>query len=391
MTNGRLASLGWQFGREEPEAGESHPQRCKPKEKGMAASGWVLECAAPACGDEFHASSGARDLWTVDEPEEMSTHAKTAASLAEFAHDLCSPLSALAIIARCLRDEGTPEGRDGDINSIIRISEHVLGIVQGVLDQARLEAASDIPRIATFDLQLLVGGVMDVIRPCARAKKLEFVVRRDRALPKYVRADASRLQRILINVLDNAVKYTEQGSVTLSLQLAEPQDPAQIWLIFEIRDTGIGITPRDQARIFERFSRGSGVDGTNGAGLGLSIASRLVHLMDGSIWIESEPGVGSTFHIELPVARALEAESPLPPAVREKANLSREDMAALPYELRAELRESVLALDVQRISATIERVAKHNAALGENLKLLARQYAFTVMFEAVEACNLEKQ
>lgn len=357
----------------------------------MAASGCVLECAAPECGNEFHASGGARDLWTVDEPEEMITQAKTAASLAEFAHDLCSPLSALAIIARCLRDEGTPEGRDDDINSIIRISEHVLGIVQGVLDQARLEAASDIPRIATFDLQLLVGGVMDVIRPCARAKKLEFVVRRDRALPRYVRADASRLQRILINVLDNAVKYTEQGSVTLSMQLAEPQDPERIWLIFEIRDTGIGITPRDQARIFERFSRGSGVaDGTNGAGLGLSIASQLVHSMDGSIWIESEPGVGSTFHIEVPVARTLEADSALPPAVRERPNLSREGMAALPYALRAELRESVLALDVQRITATIERVAKHNAALGENLKLLARQYAFTEMFEAVEACTLEK-
>ena len=372
----------------------------------MAPSDCVLDCVAPAsrisaakemtdrmarpltCGNDFQTSGDGRAPRTVDDAEEeASRRPKTAASLAEFAHDLCSPLSALAITARCLRDEGNLEDQSDNIDAIINISEHVLGIVRDVLDRARVEAGSDISRMTTCDLQLLASSVTDLIRPCARAKNLEFLVHRDPSCPRHVRADFSRLQRILINVLDNAVKYTTQGSVALSLYAAETRDPARIRLIFEIRDTGIGIARKDQARIYERFVRGSGAAGTNGSGLGLTIASQLVDLMDGSIRIESEPGAGSTFHIELPVARALETDNALPPAIRERPNLPLEGLAALPYELRAELRESVLALDVQRISRTIERVAEQNATLGEHLNRMARRYSFTAMLEAVDACN----
>ncbi len=338
--------------------------------------------AHPTAGrDESYTSGETLDLRTAHEAAEMDRPAQ-AASLAEFAHDLCSPLNALAITARCLR-EGTFDDQSENIDTIIRISEHALGIVRDVLDRARIEAGRGAPRISTCDLQLLVGDVTDVSRPCAQAKNLEFVVRRDPACPRYVRTDGSRLRRILINVLDNAIKYTAQGSVTLSLNSAESRDPERVWLTFEIRDTGIGIAREDQARIFERHARGSGAAGTNGSGLGLTIASRLVHVMGGSIRVESKLGAGSSFRIELPVARAQEPDGVLPPAAPAKPPLPLEDLAALPYELRAELRESLLALDVPRIHKAIERITELNATLGAILESHANRYAFTGIFEAV--------
>ncbi len=335
-----------------------------------------------AARDEDHACRKIRDCRSAHVAQKTDRPAR-APSLAEFAHDLCSPLTALAITARSLRDAGTSDGQSDDIESIIRISEQTLGALRDALDRARIDEGRDVPRTETCDLHRLVADVAEVSRPCAQVKNLEFIVRRDPACPRYVRTDASRLQRILINVLDNAVKYTAQGAVSLSLHFGGRCDSERVWLIFEILDTGIGIARKDQARIFKRFVRGSGAAGTNGSGLGLTIVSQLLHLMGGSIRVESEPGTGSSFRIALPVARAQEPEGIVSPAAPAKPRLPLQDLSALPYELRAGLREGLLTLDVSRIHKAIERIAEHNAILGAILETHANGYAFTGMFEAV--------
>lgn len=163
----------------------------------------------------------------------------------------------------------------------------------------------------------------------------------------------------------------------------ETGDPERAWLIFEIRDTGSGIGCEDQAHIFERFVRASDAAGTSGSGLGLTIAAQLLHSIGGAIWVDSKPGTGSNFRIELPVARAEEVDGAVLRAVQAKPALPLEALAALPYELRAELKRSLIALDDPRIHQAIERIAEHNAALGAILESHANVYAFTGIFEAV--------
>ncbi len=331
---------------------------------------------------EAHAYVEARDLGAASEAAETVRPVQSA-SLAEIAHDLCSPLSALTLLAHSLREGRTLDDESESVDSIVRISEHALNLLRDLLDEARIEAGCENLRSESCDLQLLLGDVTDVSRPRAQAKNLELIVRRDPACPRYVHTDAIRLQRILINVLENAVKYTAQGSVTLSLSSAESRDPRRVWLIFEIQDTGIGIARRDQNRVFERFVRGSGAAGTNGSGLGLTIASQLVRLMGGAIRVESKQGSGSKFRIELPVARTQGADGSIPAPAAAKIPLPAESLAALPCELRAELRESVLKLDVPRIHKAIERIAERNAPLGAILESYASQYEFTEIFKSV--------
>ncbi len=124
-----------------------------------------------------------------------------------------------------------------------------------------------------------------------------------------IRTDTSKLRQILTSLLSNAVKYTEQGTVTLRLD-SLPQDSGRVLLRFDVEDTGIGIAAEDQARIFEPFVR-AGVQGAHaGTGLGLAIVRQYVELMGGTIHLDSEPGTGSRFRVELPVARASEEDVP---------------------------------------------------------------------------------
>jgi signal transduction histidine kinase len=152
-----------------------------------------------------------------------------------------------------------------------------------------------------FGLRSMLAMLYDNTKEYAAAKKLQFEFHVDEALQEMLVGDASHLRQILYHLLHNAVKFTEQGHVTLRVQ-AEAVGERHVIVNFLVQDSGIGIAPAQQVSIFEDFTQ---VDGSmtrqyGGAGLGLALSKNLAELMHGKLWVESEPGKGSTFHLQLP-------------------------------------------------------------------------------------------
>ena len=156
-----------------------------------------------------------------------------------------------------------------------------------------------------------------MMRMRADEKQLGLKLVEAPGVPQYIRADAARLREVLINLLGNAVKYTERGSITLRSSAQSGDAANQVLLRFEVEDTGIGIAAEDQERIFEPFEQVAKVGKQKGTGLGLAITRTFIELMGGNIAVESTPGRGSCFRVEIPVERTEEFEAK-PAAARER-------------------------------------------------------------------------
>jgi signal transduction histidine kinase/CheY-like chemotaxis protein len=443
------------------------------------------------------------------------------AFLANMSHELRTPLNAILGFSNLLRQHGATEEQRRDLDIINRSGEHLLTLINDVLDLAKIEAGRSVSETVPCDLGALLQEVTDMIRPRAEEKLLVLRLVVTPESPRHIRSDAARLRQVLINLLGNSLKYTNQGSITLRSTSRPTEDRNHVRLIFEVEDTGIGIAAEDQVRVFEPFVQLAGGGMEKGAGLGLAITRQFIEMMGGTIQIQSTPGKGSCFRVEIPVERtkALRAEprqavalaaglpgcrvlvvddeqenqrllkymlqragfqvrvakdgaeavesfrewrpqfiwmdlrmpvmngldaarrirvleggrevkiaavtasgfddqrkealaagmddyvrkpyrpseifecmarqlgflyqgKVVPVDVDPVEELRTEDMAALPQELRARLREALLALDVERISAAIDRVSQENAPLGSALARCASRYAYTAMLDA---------
>lgn len=215
-------------------------------------------------------------------------------------HEMRTPLNAIIGMSDLLRD--TPLNREqADMLQTLRGSGRLmLGLVEDVLDFSKIEAGKLALDRTDFDLHALVNSTCRIIATQAAAKNVEFVISIMPEVPPAVRGDPHYLRQILINLAGNAVKFTEQGSVTVHVSAHEETD-AKVHLKFSVRDTGIGISPEAQARIFESFAQGeqSTTRRFGGTGLGTTIAKQLVELMGGRIGLESAVGLGSTFWFEI--------------------------------------------------------------------------------------------
>jgi signal transduction histidine kinase/ligand-binding sensor domain-containing protein len=203
-----------------------------------------------------------------------------------------------------------PDQRDY-ISAVRDSAESLLGIVNGITDFSVLEAGGMELSREPFPLRLTVAGALAVVTWRAEEKSLDLGCDIAPEVPSVVAGDAGRLRQILLNLLGNAVKFTERGEVSLDVSL---HPGSAVTLHFVVRDTGIGIAAETLPRIFHAFPQADGSPPrTSGAGLGLAIAARLVERMQGRIWVESAPGGGSAFHF---TARfdAVPSPSPQPPA-----------------------------------------------------------------------------
>ena len=215
-------------------------------------------------------------------------------------HEMRTPLNAIIGMSDLLRD--TPLSREqADMLQTLRSSSNVmLSLVEDVLDFSKIEAGKLVLERVDFDLHALVNSTSRILAAQAAAKGVEFVVSIMPEVPPAVCGDPHYLRQILINLAGNAVKFTEHGSVTLHVS-AQDETDAKVRLKFSVRDTGIGIAPEAQARIFESFAQGeqSTARRFGGTGLGTTIGKQLVELMGGRIGLESAVGLGSTFWFEV--------------------------------------------------------------------------------------------
>ena len=226
---------------------------------------------------------------------ESANQAKTR-YVAGITHELRTPLNSILGYAQILlKDERMAAEPRRAVATIHRSGEHLHGLIDGLLDLARIEAGRLRLDPAPLPMREFLDDVVHMVAPQAAAKQLQFELQTEGRVPEYIRADAKRLRQILLNLLGNAVRFTDQGRITLRLD--HSREVARIQVI----DTGIGIAQQDLERIFMPFERGSAGrrSGEAGTGLGLTITHLLTQLMGGELTVESTPGQGSIFTVRL--------------------------------------------------------------------------------------------
>ncbi|HEY1092856.1 MAG TPA: ATP-binding protein, partial [Burkholderiaceae bacterium] len=220
--------------------------------------------------------------------------------LATMSHEFRTPLNAILGFAQLLQlDAGLAEQHRHRVGMIRDSGEHLLGLIKDVLDMASIEAGRVRITPEVVDLRGLLDVITDSMRLRAEEKQLEFRVELHDELPSKVRVDGQRLRQVLLNLLANAVRFTDQGFVSLKVwPLA--RTTSQLRVRFEVADSGIGISANHLDRLFQPFEQVvEGGRRQGGTGLGLSISQQLVKLMDGQITVQSEAGRGSCFSFEL--------------------------------------------------------------------------------------------
>lgn len=215
--------------------------------------------------------------------------------LANMSHEIRTPMNAVLGFAQLLeRDPTLSPAAHNKVITIMKSGEHLLSIINDILEMSRIEAGRVEVRTESINLHCLLDDLTVMFRMRAEGKGLTFVLDSAGDLPRYIEADLGKLRQVLINLLDNAVKFTKAGSIVLRAFLT-----GDYRIVVEVQDTGIGITPDEQTKLFHPFERThSGEQTSGGTGLGLAISREYAHMMDGEITVSSQADSGSCFHLE---------------------------------------------------------------------------------------------
>ena len=234
---------------------------------------------------------------------EQTTRIKTE-FLANVSHEIRTPMTAILGFTEVLLEEArrpdTPSATIEALRTIQRNGDYLLALLNDILDLSKIESGRlEVERV-NFSPVAVVREVERLMRVRAEAKGIGFQVDFDGEVPEYAESDPTRVRQILINLVGNAIKFTEIGEVRLRVRLRD--DPAPARLRFEVVDTGIGITAAERAKLFRPFGQAdsSTTRRYGGTGLGLTISKRLTDLLDGTIAVDSEPGRGTMFCVEIP-------------------------------------------------------------------------------------------
>ncbi|MGQ9605268.1 MAG: ATP-binding protein [Thermogutta sp.] len=319
------------------------------------------------------------DLAAAKEAADQANRAKSA-FLANMSHEIRSPMNAILGFAEILAGSLSDPVHCDAVDSIRRNGQYLLQLINDILDLSKVEAGKMTVAKQPVPTAELIGDVTALMQVPASGKNLKVSVGVREVFPETIQTDPIRLRQILINLLANAIKFTEVGEVALTVGLRSEADGAPR-LIFEVRDTGIGMTPEQMSRLFQPFSQGDESTSRRfgGTGLGLVISQRLARLLGGDITVQSELGKGSLFTVTIdpgplegvPLRRSLSEE--LSPSSKPTAtsDAKKTSLPSLPAGCRILLAED--GPDNQRLFAFLLRRAGAEVTIAENGRVACEQ------------------
>jgi hypothetical protein len=242
-----------------------------------------------------------RELLGARRAAEMASRSKSE-FLANMSHELRTPLNAIIGYSEMLREQAEDDGAKEfipDLEKIRAAGRHLLSLINGVLDLSKIEAGRMELYVEAFDVRVMVDEVITTAQPLVEKNGNRLIVECAASIGE-VRADVTKMRQVLLNLLSNAAKFTEKGDVRLSVRRNGTE------MFYEVRDSGIGMTPEQLAKLFEAFAQAerSTSKRFGGTGLGLAISRQFCRLMGGDITVASEPGKGTAFTVRVPVSVA---------------------------------------------------------------------------------------
>lgn len=337
-----------------------------------------------------HAAEWLEEQFETVQEREIAAQANEAKTefLANMSHEIRTPLTAIRGFAELLGDpDTTEEERESHLITIRRNTDHLLTIINDILDLSKIEAGKMSVESLVTEPAAIVSDVLSLMRVRAAEKGIEFGARYETPVPQQITTDPTRLRQILLNLVSNAIKFTEQGGVEIRVRFSDGATPT---LAFEVRDSGIGLSEEQRARLFEAFSQAdtSTTRKFGGTGLGLVISQQMAQMLGGSIVVESERGVGSSFIASIATGdvRAVPRDAQFIHIVQRDCDASKRAAKLDCTGAKVLLAEDgidnqrLISTLIRKSGATVDIVDNGAAALARALEQAARVDAYDVVF-----------